>query len=696
MKRNFVILLLASLCSLSASAKTVEVINAHDFNEAAKEAVAGDTIILTNGIWNDARLFVKRGQGTAEAPIVVMAETKGGVILKGNSSISISGDYVNVYGLVFTGETPGLDNKYVIETKTSKDDYANNCVISDCVVDSFNPRVKSVQTTYISVWGKNNVIKNCYLAGKTCKGPTMIVWPNDERSQENHHKITRNYFGVRPSYGANGGETLRVGSSQVSKSNSNTIIEENLFEKCDGEVEIISIKSCENQVINNTFYECQGGMTLRHGDRNVVTGNFFNGNEVQNTGGVRIINEGHTVSNNLFYKLRGENFYCSLAIMNGVPGTLINGYHKVVDVDITHNTFVECGSYFELCVGKGDRDRDDKPKNVDVSKNMIYGVNKENLISEHDTKHGVKFSKNAIFNSKGAMRGSVTKSVEFEMSKSGVNIPVYQDYGIDWADDKFIPSQTNVGPQWYLDEVRAKAAAAPAPQEIAVAPGVGLLSEAIAGANNGDVLILAEGTHVITSPIEIHNDVTLKAAQGAEVLVKVDNSSDIVYGFEIYTGILNIEGIKFDGAGHTNPVNYLFTTGSEACHNFHLVMKDCEIYNFNAAEGAIFKAYPNGCGDYIVLENCYVHDSFRVLNLASEVELQGKYNSEYVILKDSKFENIEEWVLHYIRLGVEDSTLGGNLLVEDCTFTNVYPAKPESIIITDGIKKVAMTGNEGL
>ncbi len=697
MKRNFVILLLASLCSLSASAKSVEVSNAHDFNEAAKRAVAGDTIILANGIWNDSQLAVKRGKGTAEAPIVVMAESKGGVILTGDSSIRISGDYVNVSGLVFTGETSGVENKYVIETKTSKGEYGYNCTISDCVVDSFNPRNKNVQTTYVSIWGKNNIVENCYLAGKTCKGPTMIVWPNDEMSQQNYHRIRRNYFGKRPSYGANGGETLRVGTSQVSKCNSNTIIEENLFDKCDGEVEIISIKSCENQIINNTFFECQGDMTLRHGDRNIVTGNFFNGNEVHNTGGVRIINAAHTVSNNLFYKLRGTNFYCSLAIMNGVPGTLINGYHKVVDVDITHNTFVECGSYFELCVGKGDRDRDDKPENVDVSKNMIYGVNMKKLISEHDKDHGVKFSDNVIFNSKGAMKGSATKKVTFEQSKSGVNIPVYQDYGIEWADDKFIANESNVGPQWYLEQLRAKVAAAPAPKSIAVEAGEDNIAKAIKGANNGDVLILAEGTHIITKPIEIHNDLTIKAAKGADVVIEFDSDATTVYGFEIFTGILNFENVAFNGEGRANPAKYLFATGKEACHNFHLILKGCEIYNFSVSDGgAIFKAYPDGCGDYIVMENCEVRDSYRVLNLAAETELKGKYNSEYVILKDTKFTDIEEWVVNYIRLGVEDSTLGGNLLVENCRFVNVYPEKPTQVIKTEGIKKVALIKNKGL
>jgi len=114
----------------------------------------------------------------------------------------------------------------------------------------------------------------------------------------NHH-IYHNYFGPRPALGSNGGETLRIGTSFVSKRNSRTLVEENLFEKCSGEVEIISIKSCENTIKNNTFVACEGGLTLRHGDRNHVIGNIIDGQNHPATGGIRIINAGHVVENNI-------------------------------------------------------------------------------------------------------------------------------------------------------------------------------------------------------------------------------------------------------------------------------------------------------------------------------------------------------------------------------------------------------------
>ena len=51
-------------------------------------------------------------------------------------------------------------------------------------------------------------------------------------------------------YGSNGAETMRVGTSQQAYSSSNTVIENNLFERCSGEVEVISIKSSDNIIRN--------------------------------------------------------------------------------------------------------------------------------------------------------------------------------------------------------------------------------------------------------------------------------------------------------------------------------------------------------------------------------------------------------------------------------------------------------------
>ena len=129
---------------------------------------------------------------------------------------------------------------------------------------------------------------------------TLIVILNDKRCLENYHLIDHNYFGERPVYGSNGAETMRVGTSQQAYSSSNTIIENNLFERCSGEVEVISIKSSDNIIRNNTLLECEGVVALRHGDRNTVNNNLFIGNGRRNTGGIRVVNAGHRIYDNLF------------------------------------------------------------------------------------------------------------------------------------------------------------------------------------------------------------------------------------------------------------------------------------------------------------------------------------------------------------------------------------------------------------
>ena len=75
------------------------------------------------------------------------------------------------------------------------------------------------------------------------------------KSQDNHNRIDHNYFGERKRLGSNGGETLRVGTSTYSLVPANTTIEDNYFERCNGEVEAMSIKATNCIIRRNAFFE---------------------------------------------------------------------------------------------------------------------------------------------------------------------------------------------------------------------------------------------------------------------------------------------------------------------------------------------------------------------------------------------------------------------------------------------------------
>src|SRR5262249_53571599 len=123
--------------------------------------------------------------------------------------------------------------------------------------------------------GLHETVDHCYMAGKTNVDPTFQV--EVQKDNPNYNLIEYNHFGHRPPLGQNGGETMRLGYSGQSQWNSRSTVQHNLYDQCDGEIEIISSKSCENIYRFNTFLNSAGFLTLRHGHRCVVDSNLFLG-----------------------------------------------------------------------------------------------------------------------------------------------------------------------------------------------------------------------------------------------------------------------------------------------------------------------------------------------------------------------------------------------------------------------------------
>jgi poly(beta-D-mannuronate) lyase len=153
-----------------------------------------------------------------------------------------------------------------------------------------------------------------------------------------------------------------------------TLVEHNLFEECNGEVEIISNKTCGNAFRYNTFLGCEGALTLRHGNRCTVAGNFFLGNGRRRTGGVRIIGEDHRVYNNYFANLTGEGSRAALSMMNGIPDSPLNGYFQVQRAIVAFNTFVDCRENFVLGLASDNpKGGTLPPKDCTIANNLIVG-----------------------------------------------------------------------------------------------------------------------------------------------------------------------------------------------------------------------------------------------------------------------------------------------------------------------------------
>ena len=419
------LLVLASGCGDSGGTSTIAGILVRDadaFEAAVKNAQPGDRIVLANGVWENAELLFT-GTGTAEAPIELTVESEGGVTLEGQSYLRMAGEHLVVRGLVFkNGYTPTSE---VISLRRNKENLCNDCRVTECVIDNYNNPERSESDYWVGIYGKRNRFDHNHLSGKRNRGVTLAVRLNTEESRENNHRIDHNYFGPRPIFGSNGGETLRIGTSHYSLTNSNTVVEQNYFDRCNGEHEIISNKSGQNIFRGNTFYECQGTLTMRHGNETVVENNHFFGNGRVNTGGIRIINETQTVRNNYLEGLTGYRFRGALVIMNGVPNSPLNRYFQVVDSKADQNTFINC-DHIQLGAGS-DEERSAVPVRTTMNNNLFYHDDRSEIFTVYDDMSGISMEGNVLnerLNGLPGRDGFEQKSIELKRDEYGRMLPV--------------------------------------------------------------------------------------------------------------------------------------------------------------------------------------------------------------------------------------------------------------------------------
>lgn len=344
--------LLLLFCAMTGGATAAEhkVASAADIAKLTLQLQPGDHVILADGTWTDQPIRFE-GKGTADKPITLRAEAPGKVTLTGKSSIIIDGERLVVSGLLF--KEAGAESGDTVEIKGRYNR------LTDTAIIACNHKF------FVHLRGTEHRVDHCYLADKANGDPTMQI---EVEAQPNHHRIDHNHFGYRPPLGRNGGETIRVGYSHQSMSSSKTIVEHNLFDRCDGEIEIISNKSCDNVYRFNTFLDCAGMFTLRHGNRCLVEGNFIIGNQKKGSGGIRIIGEEHTIINNYIEGVEKGGFW----ITSGIPSSELKGYFQSKNCLIAFNTFVEsAGPAIDVAAGLGSSRRTLRPENITIANNIL-------------------------------------------------------------------------------------------------------------------------------------------------------------------------------------------------------------------------------------------------------------------------------------------------------------------------------------
>lgn len=609
--------------------------------DCLKKAVAGDRVIIEAGTYRDVDLTWK-AVGTKQAPITVEAKP-GTVLITGRSSLVMGGKHLVVSGLEFRNGYPS--RRSVVEFAGGKD-FAQDCNLTRCVIDNYNTEDRSQSKSYIYLSGQRNRVDHCELLRKYNLGVTLLVNLNGANNLNNHHQIDHNYFGPREVYGSNGAETMRIGTSQQSYETSATTVCDNFFDRCSGEVEVISIKSCDNIVRGNYLWECEGVVALRHGKRNLVENNTFVGNGKRNTGGVRVVDSNHVIRNNTFVGLAGQRFFSALGVMNAVPNSLPNRYVQVSDITITDNVYVDCTN---LEFGTGaDAERTSAPRSIDFKRNRLFVSGTQNPFQMVDKASEVRFADNIMNkNLEGLPSGIKIAKVKLPM------VPTYQQ----------MISRT-IGK---LSET-AKTAKAEA-RTVMVAKDADL-PQVLAQAEDGDAFVLQGDEYKLVKTVLVQKNVTIRSASGKTLLRSVGTSVPHLMTID-NGGSIEVEGLVFDGRlepGGSSPETGI-STANTMTTPYKLKVNNCKFINFGENGCAAIRGQKSTFADSLIVTGCLIADcSGGGVDFASEKDDKGRYNAENMLIENCEFRRLLGTPVNVYRGGSDESTAGPYVTVRNCFF----------------------------
>jgi poly(beta-D-mannuronate) lyase len=313
-------------------AATLQATTVSEAVAAGRRAQAGDEIVLADGEYTNLALTLA-AKGQTGKPLRLRARNAGNVLLTGSPKLEITGSFVEVQGLVFRGCTllPGTRGAVVFDG--SSHSRLTGCTFEDSTLPHGTALVGFRNGAH-----DNQVSSNRFL--NTRHKAVMIVV--DDASLKHgppiRNRIDHNLFQDVPPYRKNGAETIQLGQRAAPHSDlrTETVVENNEFVRCDGEAEIVSIKSSGNIIRNNLFRDNKGELVMRHGHANTVTGNRFEGG----TGGIRLSGHGHGVTGNTISDSRTTG----IRLYYGTPDLMHPAsYLAVYDCVISGNTISNCG-----------------------------------------------------------------------------------------------------------------------------------------------------------------------------------------------------------------------------------------------------------------------------------------------------------------------------------------------------------------
>lgn len=355
------LLVAAFLLANSANATVYNVSNNSGLSSALASVNPGDSIVMANGNYSG---FTATRSGTAANPILIQAANQGqATVNSGIISLSSVG-WVTVQGLnvTTTGGSYSADSTSVLVLLGMN--RATNCRLTRCIFDPpTNTLPKNTFFSYLSGTCLSNRIDHCEFGWYTNSGCHSVrtsgnvtisgITPPSDRTpwafgygpynpnMARYTWIDHNYFHDHHTPASNGGETIQLGAIGDTGDYQNiySVVEYNLFVNCDGDPEIISVKSSANTIRYNTVRTSSAVFSLRAGNGDTVYGNYFMCNG--SGGGIKSSEHDHKIYDNYI-----ENSDTSNYPLMFESGNLYNAgfsHAQAIRVQVAHNTIVNPG-----------------------------------------------------------------------------------------------------------------------------------------------------------------------------------------------------------------------------------------------------------------------------------------------------------------------------------------------------------------
>lgn len=667
------VLLALAMMAAPAIGRDRLVRNPVELGAAIASAQPGDTVILANGRWNGVDIPFAAA-GTAAQPITLRAQSPGRVILTGQSRLRIAGHHLVVRDLVFQDGQP-LDEAAIVTRIGPR--WAEDVRLTGIVITGFSNPDRRKEDHWVALYGRNIRIDHSHFEGKQNAGAMLVVvrlpgWPLDNRI-----KIDRNYFGPRPVLGSNTGETIRIGTSEESLSASGSQVEGNIFERCDGEVEIISVKSGGNVIRGNLFLRSQGAVVLRHGNGNLVEANIFQGMGAANTGGIRVINRDQIVRNNYLAGLAGTNFTAALSLMNGVPNSAINRYHQVVGGSIANNTLIDPAA---ILLGAGaSAERSAAPQGIAVNANLVVAGQTSPFRIDAPTT-GIGFAGNVTDAAAPAQLGFTQRAVALRQAANGLLYPVDPALaGVGAGRGLNVPQRSAVGPAWYRP-----AAPRPAKEKVTKVSSSASLAAALAAARDGDVIDLGSGRYEVDQPLVVRRRITLTGGRAA-----VAFRSSALFVIE-EGGSLALRGLDISGklAPRAAGNAVIRSAPRSMLTNYTIDIADSRFADLARSGGFdLVATTPGTLAAMIRITGSEVSDlSGAVVAAAAERGSTGLYPAEVIELAQLQLNRVG-MIADVLRQGTDESTFGPRL-----TLTNSQ-ISDSGLLRLSGVQVTQISGN---